>query len=71
MQVLENAVNDIEAKIQNSLAREVSTEKIGEYAMAALKVIDEVAYVRFASVHKHFSDINSFMSALQELLEEK
>lgn len=69
MQVLENAVNDIEAKIQNSLAREVSTEKIGEYAMAALKVIDEVAYVRFASVYRQFKDISSFQAEISRLLE--
>ena len=68
---IESIVSEIEAKLFNSLDREISSTHIGELVMEKLKTIDEIAYVRFASVHKHFSDINSFMNALQELLEEK
>ena len=60
MQMLENATDEIEQSIQNSLDREVSTEKIGELVMEKLKPMDEVAYVRFASVYRQFKDIDSF-----------
>lgn len=70
IETLEKAVSDIEARIQNSLDREVSAVQIGEYAMDALKEIDEVAYVRFASVYRHFKDINSFQEAIAHLLED-
>ena len=70
MAQLERAVDDIEAQLQNSLDREVNSITIGEYAMKALKAIDEVAYVRFASVYRQFKDINSFMAELNALLEE-
>ena len=65
---LDNMIDEIEVIIQNSLDREVSTEKIGELVMEKLKVIDEVAYVRFASVYRQFKDINTFMSELNKLL---
>ena len=68
---LEKAVQDIEQTVQNSLDREFSTEKIGELVMEHLKVLDEVAYVRFASVYRQFKDINSFMHELNKILEEK
>ena len=68
IETLEIAINDIEAIIQNSLDREVSSEKIGELVMDKLKDIDEVAYVRFASVYRSFKDVNSFMSELTRLL---
>lgn len=68
---LESAVDEIEQIIQNSLDREVSTEKIGELVMERLKPLDEVAYVRFASVYRQFKDINSFMRELNKILEEK
>ena len=61
-------VDDIEAKLQNSLDREVSSTLIGEYAMEALKEVDEVAYVRFASVYREFKDVNTFMDELKKLL---
>ena len=57
--------------IQNSLDREVSTTQIGELVMERLKPLDEVAYVRFASVYRQFKDIDSFMRELNKLLEEK
>ena len=70
-QDLESAVQDIESIIQNSLEREVTTEYIGELVMERLKALDEVAYVRFASVYRQFKDIHSFMQELNKILEEK
>ena len=58
---IEALVDDIQKKIYNSLAQEVSTKEIGEMVMAGLKEIDEVAYVRFASVYRSFTDISSFL----------
>lgn len=71
MDVLERAVDDIEAQLQNSLEREVPSMQIGEYAMKALKAIDEVAYVRFASVYRQFKDINSFREEIAKLLNDE
>ena len=68
---LEAAVDEIEQTIQNSLDREVSTERIGELVMERLKPLDEVAYVRFASVYRQFKDINTFMTELNKILAEK
>ena len=68
---LESAVTEIEQIIQNSREREVKTSYIGELVMERLKPLDEVAYVRFASVYRQFKDINSFMTELNKLLEEK
>lgn len=65
---LDNMIDEIETIIQNSLDREVSSEKIGELVMEKLKKIDEVAYVRFASVYRQFKDINTFMNELNKLL---
>ena len=66
--MLDRMIDDIETVIQNSLDREVTSEKIGELVMEKLKNIDEVAYVRFASVYRQFKDINTFMSELNKLL---
>ena len=71
MDTLERAVDDIEANLQNSLDREVSSMHIGELAMQKLKDIDEVAYVRFASVYRQFKDINAFMDELSQLLRKR
>lgn len=68
---LDNIVDEIEVIIQNSLDREVSSERIGELVMEKLKKTDEVAYVRFASVYRQFKDINTFMNELKTLLENK
>ena len=68
---LEHAVDEIEQIIQNSLDREVSTAHIGELVMERLKPLDEVAYVRFASVYRQFKDLNSFMNELTKILEER
>ena len=71
MQALEDAVNEIESLVQNSLEREITTQYIGELVMERLKVLDEVAYVRFASVYRQFKDIHSFMQELNKILEER
>lgn len=71
IETLEKAVDEIEANLQNSLDREVTSIHIGELAMDKLKDIDEVAYVRFASVYRHFRDINAFMDELSTLLKTK
>lgn len=70
-QMLEQAVNEIEQTVLNSYEREVTSLEIGELAMQQLKSIDEVAYVRFASVYRQFSDINTFMDELKELLDSR
>ena len=71
LEKIDAAVNEIEATLQNSLDREVTSVHIGELAMDKLKDLDEVAYVRFASVYRQFKDINTFMDELAKLLSEK
>lgn len=68
---LERLAAEIEQTLQNSLDREIRTEAVGEQVMEKLKELDEVAYVRFASVYRQFKDINSFMEELSKLLAEK
>ena len=68
---IEKMVDRIEAKIQSMLDREITTRQIGELAMEELKSVDEVSYVRFASVYRQFKDINTFMEELNKLLTEK
>ncbi len=68
---IDRMVDDIEAALQNSLDREVTSVHIGEMVMDKLKGVDEVAYVRFASVYRQFKDINTFMDELAKLLSEK
>lgn len=68
IEVIEKAVNEIETDLHNSLVREVSTTKIGELALKKLKDIDQVAYVRFASVYRQFENVNMFMDELKLLL---
>ncbi|MBQ1234982.1 MAG: transcriptional repressor NrdR [Oscillospiraceae bacterium] len=65
---IDELVNDIESYFYNSLAREIPSKKIGEYAMTRLKELDQVAYVRFASVYREFKDIDSFMEELKNML---
>jgi len=69
--VLERMSVEIEQNLQNSLEREISTEKIGEQVMDKLRTVDEVAYVRFASVYRQFKDIDTFMHELNKLLADK
>ena len=71
MDTLEHIVDEIENLLQNSLDREVSSQRIGTYAMEKLKNVDEVAYVRFASVYRQFKDINSFMEELSNIINSK
>lgn len=71
LKCLEQMVDQIEQKLKNSLEGEVSSQKIGELAMEQLRQVDQVAYVRFASVYREFQDINSFMDELRKILEEK
>ena len=68
---MERMTTEIEQELQNNLEREISTELVGEMVMDKLKKADEVAYVRFASVYRQFKDINTFMSELNKLLNEK
>lgn len=70
-QDLEKATDNIEYKLVNSLKSEVSSIEIGELVMEELKKLDEVAYVRFASVYRQFSDVNTFFEELSELLKKK
>ena len=68
---LEKAVGEIEQQLFNSLSREVTTAQIGEMVMDSLKEIDQVAYVRFASVYRQFKDIGTFMDELDKLLKNR
>ena len=71
MAALEAAADEIEQIVQNSLDREVPSHMIGTYAMEKLKTVDEVAYVRFASVYRQFKDINTFMEELSKIISSK
>lgn len=68
---MERIADDIENDLYQSMVREIDTNTIGEKVMEKLKDLDEVAYVRFASVYKRFDDLNSFMAELNKLIEEK
>ncbi len=70
MNTIEKIVEDIEKNLYNSLQREIKSEEIGEMVMNSLKDIDEVSYVRFASVYRQFKDLNSFMEELKKILDE-
>ncbi len=71
LSTLEKAADEIEYAISNSMEQEISSVKIGELAMEKLRGIDEVAYVRFASVYRQFKDISTFKKELDRLLSEK
>ena len=68
MAEIEKIVSDIEKHIHNSLEQEISSQQIGELVMEKLKELDEVAYVRFASVYRQFKDINTFLSEIQDMM---
>ena len=68
---LEKIADEIEQELQSALEREISTVDIGEMVMRRMKEVDEVAYVRFASVDRQFTDINTFMNEIKQLLGEK
>ena len=67
MEDLEKVATEIEQSIQNTLEREISTDKIGEMVMARLKNMDQVAYIRFASVYRRFQDVGSFIQEIRRL----
>jgi len=68
---LDRIATEIEQTLQNSLEREVSTDRIGEMVMERIKPLDEVAYIRFASVYRRFQDVRSFIHEINKFLEEK
>lgn len=68
---MENAVTEIEQALQNTLQNEVTSDRIGEMVMSKLKDLDEVAYIRFASVYRQFRDISAFMDELKKMLAER
>lgn len=70
MSIIEKIVDDIEKNLSNSLEKEITSVEIGEMVMNKLKDVDEVAYVRFASVYRQFKDVNSFMEELKKILDE-
>ena len=70
LSVIEETVDEIEKNLYNSMEKEVTSQHIGEMIMDNLKNIDEVSYVRFASVYRQFKDINTFMEELKKLLNE-
>ena len=68
---LERIATEIEQNLQNALIREVSTDRIGQMVMEQLKPIDEVAYIRFASVYRRFQSVKEFVSEINKFLEEQ
>ena len=68
---LDKLVQDIEKAVYNSLEQEITSEKIGQMVMERLKKLDEVAYVRFASVYRQFTDVNSFMEELEKIIRDR
>lgn len=70
MSEIDRLVEEIEVSLQNTLEQEISSTKIGEYVMAKLRDLDEVAYIRFASVYRQFKDINTFKQQLDQFIDE-
>ena len=68
---IEKLVNEIEAQVYNKSNKEITTLEIGELVMEGLKSLDDVAYVRFASVYRQFKDVNTFIDELQKLIDKK
>jgi transcriptional repressor NrdR len=68
MDVMEDLVSDIERGLNNMMEKEISSSFIGEIVMDKLKELDEVAYVRFASVYRQFKDVNTFVAEIEKLL---
>ena len=71
LEAIENIVEEIASELKNSLQREVTSDKIGEVALLKLKELDDVAYIRFASVYREFNDVDSFMKIISELKDGK
>ena len=68
---IEDIVDDIEKELYNSLDKEIDSKRIGEMVMNRLKSVDDVAYVRFASVYRQFKDINTFLEELHKIINER
>ena len=68
---MEEMIDDIEKTLYNSMEKEITSDRIGELMLERLKDVDEVAYVRFASVYRQFQDLNTFMDELEKLIKEK
>ncbi len=68
---IEKTADDVEKQIQNSLKKEITSEEIGDIVMKELKELDEVAYVRFASVYRQFKDVQSFFDEIEEIIKSK
>lgn len=68
---IEEVVDEIEKELYNSMEKEIESKKIGEMVMNRLKQLDDVAYVRFASVYRQFKDLNTFMEELNKLIRER
>ena len=71
METMMSIADEVEQEMQNSMNREISATRIGELVMEKLKKVDEVSYVRFASVYRQFKDVDSFMEELKKLMEER
>ena len=71
MAAIDKLVEDIERRVHNTLAQEVTSKDIGNMVMEGLKGLDDVAYVRFASVHREFKDINILLEEIEQLVEDK
>jgi transcriptional repressor NrdR len=69
--MIERMIDEVERTLHNELEREIPSKRIGELIMEKLKQLDEVAYVRFASVYRQFKDLNTFVDELTKLLDEK
>ncbi|MBQ8177830.1 MAG: transcriptional repressor NrdR [Clostridia bacterium] len=71
MAKIDKLVNDIEKQVNNTLAQEISSKKVGDMVMNGLKTLDDVAYVRYASVHRQFKDINTLLEEIEKLVADK
>ena len=71
MAKIDKLVSDIEKQVNNTLAQEISSKKVGDMVMNGLKALDEVAYVRYASVHRQFKDINTLLEEIEKLVADK
>ena len=71
LETIDNIVEDIASELKNSLTREVTSDKIGEAVLKKLKEVDDVAYVRFASVYRDFNDVDSFVKIISEMKDKK
>ncbi len=71
LETIENIVEEIASELKNSLTREVTSDKIGEAVLRKLKEVDDVAYIRFASVYRDFNDVDSFVKIISEMRDKK